>query len=186
MLEINFLPFLELETERLLLRRINSGDVREVFALRSNPETMKYIPRPLVIKEDEAMEHIKMIEEKIVSGEGINWAITLKGDPKLLGIIGHYRIKPEHYRAEIGYMLHPSHQRKGIITEAIKAVVAYGFDHMQLHSIEAIIDPDNSASAAVLEKNGFVKEAHLRENECYNGKFIDTVIYSLLDRNFVR
>jgi ribosomal-protein-alanine N-acetyltransferase len=186
MLDINFLPFQELHTERLLLRRVNNGDVEQVFALRSNPETMKYIPRPLVTHIDEAMDHIRMINDKIDSGEGINWAITFKGDSKLLGIIGHYRIKPEHYRAEIGYMLHPDYHGKGIVTEAIKAVVTYGFDQMRLHSIEAIIDPDNTASAAVLQKNGFEKEAHLKENELFNGKFLDTVIYSLLDRNFRR
>lgn len=184
MLDINFLPFIELETERLLLRRVVTDDADQVFALRSDPETMKYIPRPLVTSKEEALEHIKMIDDKIESGEGINWAITLKGDPKLLGIIGHYRIKPENYRAEIGYMLHPDYHGKGIITEAVKAVVIYGFEQMKLHSIEAIIDPGNEASAKVLEKSGFVKEAHLRENECFNGKFLDTVIYSLLKRNF--
>lgn len=186
MLHINFTPFHELETERLLLRRVVESDVNEVFALRSNAETMQYIPRPLVTSNEEALEHIRMIEDKIVADEGINWAITLKGNSKLLGIIGHYRIKPEHYRSEIGYMLLPDYQGKGIITEAIKAVVAYGFDQMNLHSIEAIIDPANTASAMVLEKNGFVKEAHLRENECYNGKFLDTVIYGLLESEFRR
>jgi ribosomal-protein-alanine N-acetyltransferase len=55
---------------------------------------------------------------------------------------------------------------------------------MQLHSIEAIIDPENGASESVLQKNGFVKEAHILENEYYNGEFLDTVIYSLLKRNF--
>jgi ribosomal-protein-alanine N-acetyltransferase len=53
---------------------------------------------------------------------------------------------------------------------------------MQLHSIEAIIDPENRASERVLQKSGFVKEAHILENEFYDGKFLDTVIYSLLKR----
>ncbi len=184
MLTINFLPFPELETERLLLRRVHEGDVEQIFEMRSNPETMRYIPRPLITHRDEALEHIGMINDKIDKAEGINWAITRKEDPLLLGIIGHYRIKPEHYRAEIGYMLHPDHHGQGIVTEAIKAVVAYGFDQMKLNSIEAILDPGNGASAAVLEKNGFVKEAHLRENEYFDGKFIDTVIYSLLKNDF--
>ncbi len=184
MLEINFLPFKELKTERLLLRRVNENDADQVFELRSDPETMKFIPRPLVTSKDEALAHIRMIEDKIQSAEGINWAITLKDSPELIGIIGHYRIKPEHYRAEIGYMLHPKHHGKGIITEAIKPVLAYGFEDMQLHSIEAIIDPGNTGSAMVLEKNGFVKEAHLKENEFYNGRFLDTVIYSLLRRDY--
>lgn len=177
-----FIPFPVLETERLLLRRVDFNDVKEVFDLRSNPETMKYIPRPLLQTTEEALEHIALIDAKIENNEGINWAITLKGCSRLLGVIGHYRIRPEHFRAEIGYMLLPEFQGRGIITEAITKVLEYGFEVMQLHSIEAIIDPENEASAKVLEKNNFVKEAHLKENEFYNGKFIDSVIYSRLNK----
>jgi ribosomal-protein-alanine N-acetyltransferase len=148
MLTINFSPFPNLETERLLLRRVDTNDIKEIFALRSNPETMKYIPRPLVKTDEDALEHIAMIDTKIETNEGINWAITLKDNPKLIGVIGHYRIKPEHYRAEIGY----------------------------------ILDPENHGSAKVLEKNGFVKEAHLKENEFFEGRFLDTVIYSILNK----
>lgn len=176
----SFLPFPNLESERLVLRQITPDDVNEIFALRSNPETMKYIPRPLVTTIDQAMEHIKMIQDKIVSSEGINWAITEKGNPKMIGIIGHYRIRWDHFRSEIGYMQLPEYHGKGIITEAIQLMVRFGFDDMKMHSLEAIIDPANLASAKVLEKNSFVKEAHIKENEFYEGKFLDTVIYSLL------
>lgn len=183
MLEINFEPFPILETTQLILRRVTNDDVNEVFELRSNPEIMKYIPRPLVKTNEEALDHIALIDSKIENNEGINWAITLKGNPKLIGIIGHYRIKPEHFRAEIGYVLLPEYHGKGIITEAIKCAVDYGFNVMGLHSIEAIIDPRNSASEKALQKNGFKKEAHLLENEFYDGVFLDTVIYSLLKKN---
>ena len=182
MLSINFSPFPNLETERLFLRRVDVKDVNEIIALRSNPETMKYIPRPLVKTTEDALEHIAMMDAKIENNEGINWAITQKGNPKLIGVIGHYRIKPEHYRAEIGYMLLPEFSGKGIISEAVKEVVKYGFKGMQLHSIEAVIDPENNASAKVLEKNGFVKEAHLKENEFFEGRFLDSIIYSLLNK----
>ena len=184
MLTINFHPFQNLETERLLLRRIDENDIEEVFALRSNPEIMKYIPRSLAKTKEDALEHIAMIEDKIINNVGINWGITIKGNDKIIGIIGHYRIQPENHRAEIGYMSLPEYNGKGYITEAIKAVVAYGFEHMNLHSIEAVIDPGNIASEKVLLKNGFVKEAHILENELWEGKFWDTVIYSLLRRNF--
>lgn len=180
MLEINFTPFPNLETDRLILRRLSAEDVLEIFALRSNKEVMKYIPRPLVKTMDDAMAHIAMIDEKIENNEGINWVITLKDNPKLIGIIGHYRMKPEHFRAEIGYMLLPEYHGQGIISEAIKEVVNYGFEVMKLHSIEAIIHPENHASEKVLQKNGFVKEAHFKENEYYEGKFLDTVVYSKL------
>lgn len=182
MLNINFTPFHNLETERLLLRRVDKNDLKEVFALRSNPETMKYIPRPLVTTDEEALAHIAMIESKIESNEGINWAITYKGDPKLIGIIGHYRIKPEHYRAEIGYMILPEFNGMGIVTEAVQEVVKYGFEVMKLHSIEAVIDPDNLGSAKVLEKNNFKKEAHFIENEFFNGRFLDSAVYTILNK----
>jgi ribosomal-protein-alanine N-acetyltransferase len=152
--------------------------------LRGSPVTMQFIPRPLVKTKEEALTHFKMIEDKIENNEGINWAITLKGYPKLIGIIGHYRIQPENHRCEIGYMLLPQYNGKGIVTEAIKVVLEYGFENLQMHSIEAVIDPENVASERVLQKNGFVKEAHIVENELWNGKFWDTVIYSILKRNF--
>ena len=178
----SFLPFQNLESDRLLLRQITNDDVSEIFELRSSAETMKYIPRPLVTNHEEALTHIKMIQDKIEKNEGINWAITLKGNDKFIGIIGHYRIRWEHYRSEIGYMLLPEYRGKGIITEAIQLMVDYGFNQMKMHSLEAIIDPANTASARVLEKNGFVKEAHLKENEFFDGKFLDTVIYSLVKK----
>jgi ribosomal-protein-alanine N-acetyltransferase len=182
MLTINFSPFPNLETERLLLRRVDATDIKEILALRSNPETMKYIPRPLVKTDEDALEHIAMIDSKIDSNEGINWAITFKDNPKLIGVIGHYKIKPENYRAELGYMLLPEYHGKGIISEAVQEAVKYGFQVMKLNSLEAIIDPDNHASAKVLEKNGFVKEAHLKEYEFFEGRFLDTVIYSILNK----
>ena len=182
MVNINFTPFPNLQTERLVLRRIVKEDVNEIFSLRSDKETMKYVPRPLAKNLEEAMEHIVLIDSRIETNEGINWAITIKNEPKLIGIIGHYRIKPEHFRAEIGYMLLPEYHGKGIITEAIKEVVKYGFEVMKLHSIEAIIDPENFASERVLQKNSFVKEAHLKENEYFDGRFLDTVIYSLIKK----
>jgi ribosomal-protein-alanine N-acetyltransferase len=182
MLELNFMPFPILETERLELRRLVDADVDEIFTLRSDQELMKYIPRPLANTKEDALAHITMINDKIDSNKGINWAITFKDNPKLIGIIGYYRIKPEHYRAEIGYMLLSEFQGQGIISEAINEVVNYGFKEMKLHSIEAIIAPKNFSSEKVLQKNGFVKEAHLKENEYYEGQFLDTVIYSLLNK----
>ena len=186
MLTINFHPFKNLETKRLLLRRVSNDDVNEILELRGNPETMKYIPRPLATNKDEALAHIKMINDKIEANEGINWAITIKGNPKLIGVIGHYRIQPENHRCEIGYMILPQYNGQGIVTEAVKVVLEYGFDDLQMHSIEGVIDPNNIASERVLLKNGFAKEAHILENEFWDGKFWDTVIYSLLKRNFKR
>jgi ribosomal-protein-alanine N-acetyltransferase len=182
MLNINFTPFPDLETERLSLKQVTNDDVTDIFELRSNKEVMKYIPRPLLQNKEEALELIAMLNDKIENNIGINWGIRLKNDPKIIGIIGHYKIKPEHYRAEVGYMLLPEYNGKGIVSEALQKVVEYGFKEMQLHSIEAILDPKNTGSEKVLLKNGFVKEAHLLENEYYDGRFLDTLIYSILNK----
>jgi ribosomal-protein-alanine N-acetyltransferase len=183
MLEINFLPFPNLETKRLVLKQINANDAEAILALRSNDEVMKYIPRPYLKTKEDALELIAMFDDKIENGIGINWGIYFLDEPeKLLGIIGHYRIKPDHFRAEVGYMLFPDHKGKGIVSEALKKVVEYGFNEMKLHSIEAILDPENKGSEKVLLKNGFVKEAHLIENEYYEGRFLDTMIYSILNK----
>lgn len=183
MLTFNFLPFPNLETDRLNLRRIVKEDAAAILQLRGDAENMKFIPRPLAKTDADALEHLAVIDAKIENNEGINWAIELKSTGEFVGIIGHYRLKPENFRAEIGYMILPEFHGNGIITEAIRATVNYGFDIMNLHSIEAIIDPKNLASEKVLQKNGFVKEAHILENEFYDGRFLDTVIYSLLKRN---
>ena len=179
----SFLPFKNLVSQRLVLRQITTADVHEIFALRSNANVMKYIPRPLCKNLNDAIEIINMIEQKLILNEGINWAITLKGSNTLIGFIGHYQIKWEHFRSEIGYMLSPDFAGRGIMTEAIKLVIEYGFKDMKMHSLEAVIDPQNTASARVLEKNNFVKEAYFKENEFFEGKFIDAVVYSLLEKD---
>lgn len=184
MLTVNFTPFPILETERLHLRRLTNDDVDGIFALRSNPKTMEFIPRPLAKTNEDALTHIANIDAKIQNNEGINWAISLKGETQFIGLIGLFRIEFENYRSEIGYMILPEFHGKGIATEAIKEVLRYGFEVMQLHSVEAIIDPGNFASESILLKNNFVKEAHLKENEYFEGKFWDSVIYSILKRNF--
>ena len=182
MLELNFTPFPILETERLILRRVDNNDVGEIFSMRSNAETMKYIPRPLVTNNEEALAHIALLDSGIEKKEAINWAITFKGENKLLGIIGFYRTKFEDFRSEIGYMLLSENHGKGIASEAVEIAMKYGFNEMNLHSIEAVIDPRNSASERVLQKNGFIKEGHFKENAFFNGEFLDSVIYSKIKK----
>ena len=184
MLVFNFSPFPNLETNRLNLRRLNPLDVTEILALRSNPEIMKFIPRPLMKTKEEALEFISVMDTNVNNNNVINWAITTKEDDKLIGMIGFYRMKPENYRAEVGYILSPEFHGKGIITEALKKVIQFGFEEMGLNSIEAVIDPENFGSEKVLLKNNFVKEGHFKEHTFFEGKFLDSVFYSLLKKNY--
>jgi len=184
MLEISLDPFPELETERLLLRQITHDDAAAIHFLRSSDEVMQYIEIPRITSNEAAIAHIDRLDDFRKKNEGINWAITLKNDPNLIGIILFKSISKDHHRAEVGYMLHPEYWRKGIIHEAMKAVLDYGFNSLQLHSIEAMVNPDNIASIGVLEKNNFVREAYFKENYYFEGKFLDTAVYSLLKSTF--
>lgn len=180
MLELEFKEFPILETERLILRELTKNDVQDLFNLRSNPKVMHYIDRPLADSLDVINELIDKIAANYNANDGILWVISLKEDPKLLGTIGFWRLIKEHYRAEIGYILDPEQWGKGIMNEAMRAVLKYGFKDMNLHSVEAVVNPENEASISVLERNNFKREAYYRENYYYQGKFLDSGVYSLI------
>lgn len=177
---LSFNPYPEIMTERLLLRQVNDKDVNEIFLLRSDERVMRYIDKAPAETLDDAYDFIRKIADLEESADAVTWAICLKGDPKLIGTIVFWNIKKEHYRAEVGYTLHPDYWGKGIMQEALQVVIDYGFKVMKLHSIEANVNPENTASIKLLERNNFVREAYFRENYYFNGKFLDTAIYSLL------
>lgn len=180
MLHLDFQPFPILSTARLSLRRLAETDARDLFALRSDKNVMQYISRPLAKSVDEVLDLIRLIDDQLRNGDGIMWTIALQNDPKLIGTICYWNVQKENDRAEIGYLLHPDFQGKGIMQEALTAVVDYGFGPMNLHSIEAHVDPGNRASLQLLERNGFVREAYFKENHYYDGKFLDMVVCSRL------
>ena len=183
-LQFNFTPFPELTTGRLLLRKIVADDAPAVLEMRRKASQMQYIARPVAENIQDAYDLIGRVDTGLENNQSINWGITLKGSSELIGIVGFVRSTPEHHRAEVGYMLDTPYHRKGYMTEAVKAVLAYGFGTMKLHLAEAVIDPRNAASEGVLLKLGFVKEAHFRENTFFNGEYTDSAHYRLLARDF--
>ncbi|MBK7849595.1 MAG: GNAT family N-acetyltransferase [Bacteroidetes bacterium] len=180
-LELNFTPFPELKTERLVLRRILMEDAQALFEMRSDERVMQFLDRPRAKSIADAENLIRLIDHDIENNIGITWGVSLTGTSRLIGTMGFWNITKAHFRAEIGYLLHPDFQGKGLMMEAAKKTIDFGFREMELHSIEANINPNNLRSAKMLEKCGFVKEAHFRENYYYDGKFLDSVIYSLLN-----
>jgi [ribosomal protein S5]-alanine N-acetyltransferase len=180
-LQLDFKSFPELHTERLLLRKISVFDVKEIFFLRSDAQMMKYIDKAPAKDESEALKWIEMIHSLQASSESLTWALSLKNQAQLIGTFCFWNIQKEHYRTEIGYNLHPAFQGKGIMREAAQAALDYGFTTIGFHSVEANVNPENDSSIALLERLRFTKEAHFKENYFYNGKFLDSAIYSLLD-----
>lgn len=181
MLTLNFKEFPVLRTDRLVLREHALADASTLFTMRTTEEVMHFIhrERPKTLQDIEAFIH--SFNEGFKQGHHIAWVISLKENPaQMIGSIGYWRTNFANYRAEIGYMLDPAYWRKGIVSEALTATIDFGFEKMKLHSIQANIDPSNEASRAILMKHGFVKEGCFKEDHYFNGKFLDTEIYSLL------
>lgn len=180
MLHLEFLPLRTIHTENLILRRVLPSDAEEILVLRSDPRIMNHIAKKKALTIEDALAFIQVLDERLENSEGITWGITLAGgDNKIIGTTGLWRIINDHHRAEIGYALHPDHWNKGINTEAMKAVIDYGFNTIKLHTIEANLDPNNIGSKRTLEKSGFVQEGYLKENYFFEGKYTDTLIYSI-------
>jgi [ribosomal protein S5]-alanine N-acetyltransferase len=184
MLNPDFSPFPQLVTKRLILRQLNESDAEDLLFLRSDENVMEFIDREKTKSVEEALAFIQNINRAAEQNESILWGIALLEQPDtLIGTICIWNIQKEHYRAEVGYLLHPQHWRKGFMKEALLAVIDFGFNSVKLHSLEARIHPQNAASAAVLEKTGFIREAYFREDYFFRGKFGDTAVYSLLSNS---
>lgn len=180
MLKVDFTCFPVLTTQRLLLREVDEGDVDDIYFLRSDPQTMRYLDRSPITSKGEALTFIQKIKEARRKNKSVTWAIALKGEPLLIGVICYWNIVNEHHRAEVGYTLHPAYQHQGIMHEALTAVLYYGFCQLKLHSVEANVNPENAPSIRLLERHGFTREAYFKENYFFNNKFLDSAIYSLL------
>lgn len=181
-----FAKFPTLTTERLVLRELGEQDIAPAFRMFSNPAVMRFIGKPAHKNFDDTREIIERNRIQFPQRDGIRWAITLRGDDTLIGTAGHWRLMREHNRAEIGYDLDEPHWGKGYMSEALRAILRFGFVEMELHSTEAQIDPDNQLSRAVLKRLGFVCDGRIRENFYFDGRYTDTEIYTLLGRDFLK
>lgn len=180
---ISFDPFPVLETPSLRLRAIGPDDVEAIFRIQSDPEVTRYFGRAADSTIAEAEKRVTTFMEGVRDQTSIRWGITLRGDDALIGSSGFWRWNKLHRWAEIGYELSPAHWGRGVMPEALSAILRFGFASMDLHRVEGHVDPDNRASRRVLEKLGFTQEAILRENWFHQGRFTDSVIYGLLDRD---
>jgi [ribosomal protein S5]-alanine N-acetyltransferase len=181
LLDQNFDPFPILETQRLTLRKITMTDAADIYAIRHDPETMRYIGRPLLSSIAEAQQLIGEFQQGIRDQKNIVWGITLKDRPDLIGTIGFRTIDTVNRRGEIGYVLKPDFWRNGYASEAVASIIKYGFSVIGLHSIEARVNPANKSSSKVLLNQNFVQEAYFQQDTFFDGIFYDTEVYSLLN-----
>jgi len=178
-----FKSFPELESERLLFRRILQSDSKDLFLIRTDDDVMRFMDVIRFESIGDAEKWVQTADESYNKETGINWGIVEKQSNNFIGYFGFWRMIPEHCRAEIGYALKSEYWGKSYMYETINRLVRFGFEEMKLHSIEANVNPLNERSKKVLERNGFKKEAHFRENYLFNGEFLDSIIYSLLEKD---
>lgn len=176
--------FPKLETKRLYLTEFVKSDAEELFKMRSDERVLKYLDRD----PHKTVEESELMIEKMISTynskDGINWIIREKDTLNVIGYIGYWRLIRENIRAEIGYAMKPEYWGNGYMQESLTKVIDFGFKEFGLHSIEANVNPNNLSSIKLLEKFGFSREAYFREDYFYNGKFLDSAIYSLLETDY--
>lgn len=151
---INFTPFPVLATDRLLLRQIEMEDMNEFFLLKSDERLLSGYDAKSRSYE-EAISKLRELNEDIDANVSITWGITRKNENRLIGSVCFWNIFPLLNKAEIGYELMTDWQGKGIMREAVKKIIDFGFGVMGLKVIEAVLNPDNLQSVKLLEINGF-------------------------------
>ncbi|MCS7072435.1 MAG: GNAT family N-acetyltransferase [Anaerolinea sp.] len=175
------MTFPALNTPRLYLREIVSADADDVFDLRSDEQTQRLNLEPMQYH-SEAHYLIEWMHSSFQRRTTLQWGITLHGDDRVIGICGLHDIRQDLRRSEVGYDLHRDYWRQGIMTEAMRAVIAFAFEQIDLNRLYAQTRADNLASIRLLEKLHFHREgtlrAHLRDR--VSGCFIDQVIFGLL------
>ena len=176
-----FEKFPKLESERLIYREFEISNAPDLFLIRSNDNVMDYMDTEKHQTVQDSEKLICAIQKSYKEKTGINWAIIEKSTNEFIGYFGFWRMMKEHCRAEIGYALKPEFWGKGFMTETIKRLADFGFNDLKIHSIEANVNPKNESSIQLLEKTGFIKEAYFRENYLFNNRYIDSIIYSLLE-----
>lgn len=169
-----------METERFRLRQMQEGDAPCVFHYFSKDEVTRYYDLESFQEEKQAVDIINKWNERFHVNEGIRWGIALKESNEIIGSCGFHQWEKEHFKAEVGFEVHPAYWRQGVITEVLQPILKYGFEEMALNRIEAYYDPENVASKRSLEKAGFTFEGILRKAAFEKGVFCDAAVCSLL------
>ena len=176
-----FTAFPTLQTRRLLLRQIGPGDAAAVFHLFADAEVTRYYDLDTFTEQSQAAELIEHFQRRFDHQVGMRWGLALAETPtELIGTCGYNIWVQSARRGLLGYDLTREHWRRGLMSEALTAILEFGFERMLLNRVEALTFPQNVASKHLLGKLGFKKEGLLRAYEYIKGVPQDMNIYALL------
>jgi len=171
-------------TERLLLRPLSMSDSGAFHDIFSDAETLQYWSREPITRLEEAESLVQQDMEWSASDSCLCLGVALPDSNLLIGKITLFQINQQNRRAEIGYILERRQWGKGYMTEAVGWLLAYAFNVLKLHRLEADTDPDNIPSLALLENLGFSREGLFRDRWWVHGKWHDSVMLGLLEENY--
>jgi ribosomal-protein-alanine N-acetyltransferase len=165
---------MKLETERLILKEINESYTEDILKIRSNPYINQFVKRNSPRNNYEALEFILHVKNKMQQGEMIFWGISCKDQRNLIGTICLWNFSEDRKTSEIGYELLPDYHKKGIMSEALTAVLQFSFDQLNLQTLLAFTNLLNKDSQSLLLKHHFsLEEGRKDENNAEN------IIFSL-------
>lgn len=162
----------QIKTVRLLLRELKQSDWAAISYLRSDLVINELVKRPKAETKEKALVFISKINTGIQNQSMYYWSISEINTSEMIGSICLWNFSADQKTAETGYDLSPKHQGKGIMSEALKSTIEYGFNNLNLDAIEAFTHTDNLSSRRLLEKNRFklIKgriDSHNNDNVIY-------------------
>lgn len=178
-------PIPRIETDRLVLRPFALSDAKEVQRMAGNikvAEMTALIPHPYL--DGMAESWIATHADHFCKGQAVNWAITLKDTNTLVGCIS-LGISQNHQRAEVGYWIGEEFWSRGFCSEAAIAAIDFAFTRLRLKKITSSHMAINPASGKVMQKAGMEQEGYLKKHFHKNGRWIDMVVYGILNPDFI-
>lgn len=169
-----------LETDRLILRPFGPDDATDIFAYAADPEVARYVPWEAHRSEADSRTFLESVLERVRRGEPDTWAVVERASGRVIGSIRFGEYHPVHARASVGYVLGRPYWNKGLTTEAVRAVLRFGFEAVGLNRIYAVCHVENVASERVMQKVGMVFEGTLREVALVKGGYEDRKLYAIL------
>ena len=170
-----------LATKRLRLRQFEPRDVEGLHACFGDADAMRYWNFPPCQTEEESARWLNILEKNTSPYEFLAWAVADKRSDRCIGMVNYHHREARNRRLEIGYILAPAQQRRGLMTEAMQALLTYCFEELAVHRVQALIHPDNAASIALATRLGFRCEGGpLRDYWRVGDGYMDVMLYALL------
>ncbi len=169
-----------IESERLLLRIVERGDLPDLLEINSSDEVTRYLPYGTWNTPSDGEAWYERVVTRHSEGTAMQLVVVDKRSGRVVGTCLLFNFDNASERAELGYVLGKAHWRRGFMREALAVLLAFAFDEMGLRRIEAHADARNVASDRLLRRIGFTHEGLLRQRTLLKGETTDSNVYGLL------